>query len=49
MMEQNNEWLIGKNALKEGIAAGKRIQKVYLSDTLIKVDKGTKDFRSGGP
>ncbi len=33
-MEQNNEWLIGKNALKEGIAAGKRIQKVYLSDTL---------------
>ncbi|MEP7197170.1 MAG: 23S rRNA (guanosine(2251)-2'-O)-methyltransferase RlmB [Saprospiraceae bacterium] len=35
-MIEKSEWILGKNALKEAIAAGTLIQKVYLSETLEK-------------
>ncbi len=35
-MIEKSDWLIGKNALKEAIAAGTVIQKVYLNETLEK-------------
>ncbi|MCC6816356.1 MAG: 23S rRNA (guanosine(2251)-2'-O)-methyltransferase RlmB [Saprospiraceae bacterium] len=33
-MNDKSEWIPGKNALKEALAAGTLIQKVYLSETL---------------
>ncbi|HMW38811.1 MAG: 23S rRNA (guanosine(2251)-2'-O)-methyltransferase RlmB [Saprospiraceae bacterium] len=36
MEKENSDWIIGKNALREAIAAEKKIQKVYLSETLEK-------------
>ncbi|NOT36835.1 MAG: 23S rRNA (guanosine(2251)-2'-O)-methyltransferase RlmB [Saprospiraceae bacterium] len=35
-MSDKSEWIAGKNALREAIAAGTIIQKVYLSETLEK-------------
>ncbi len=35
-MSEKSEWIIGKNALKEAIAAGTQIQKVYLNENLEK-------------
>jgi 23S rRNA (guanosine2251-2'-O)-methyltransferase len=34
MAKPNLDWIIGKNALREGIAAGVKIQKVFLQDSL---------------
>ncbi|MBK9271193.1 MAG: 23S rRNA (guanosine(2251)-2'-O)-methyltransferase RlmB [Saprospiraceae bacterium] len=34
MKKANSEWLIGKNALHEALAAGKELQKVYLGEYL---------------
>ncbi len=35
-MSDKSEWIVGKNALREAIAAGTLIQKIYLSETLEK-------------
>lgn len=35
-MSEKSDWIAGKNALREAIAAGTIIQKVYLSETLEK-------------